>query len=158
MVAVSKADILAILSEVTDPEIPVISVIELGIVRDVQIDEEEHVDVYITPTYSGCPAMDVIPMLIQQAIVNAGYRDVTVHNILSPAWTTDWITEEGRKKLETFGIAPPDLQKSHAPEHVTCPFCKSINTSVISHFGSTPCKAAYRCNDCLEPFDYFKCH
>ncbi|HLF65077.1 MAG TPA: 1,2-phenylacetyl-CoA epoxidase subunit PaaD [Saprospiraceae bacterium] len=151
-------DIYRILQEVTDPEIPVISVVELGIVRDVQIDDEAHVDVFITPTYSGCPAMDVIPVLIRQAIIDAGYLDVAIHSELSPAWTTDWISPEGRKKLKEFGIAPPDLQKSHAPDQVECPHCSSTDTELISFFGSTPCKAAYRCKACLEPFDYFKCH
>jgi ring-1,2-phenylacetyl-CoA epoxidase subunit PaaD len=158
MVTVLTADVYRILQEVKDPEIPVISVVELGIVRNVCVDDEQHVDIYITPTYSGCPAMDVIPVMIRQAVVDAGYHDVTVHSLLSPAWTTDWITEEGRKKLYDFGIAPPDVQKRHAPEYVECPHCGSKDTEVISFFGSTPCKAAYRCKACLEPFDYFKCH
>jgi ring-1,2-phenylacetyl-CoA epoxidase subunit PaaD len=158
MVAISKDEIYRVLQEVTDPEIPVISVVELGIIRDVQINENEHVDVFITPTYSGCPAMDVIPVLIKEAIIDAGYPNVTVHSTLAPAWTTEWITAEGRKKLKDFGIAPPDLQKSTAPAHVQCPQCGSTETELISFFGSTPCKAAYRCKACLEPFDYFKCH
>jgi len=158
MVAVSTDTIYHILQGVTDPEIPVISVLELGIVRNVEIGDDGHIEVSITPTYSGCPAMDVIPVLIREAIVDAGYPDVHVQNVLSPAWTTDWITDEGRKKLKAFGIAPPDIQKAHAPEHVECPHCGSTNTEVVSFFGSTPCKAAYRCKTCLEPFDYFKCH
>ena len=158
MVAVTDDAIYDILQQVADPEIPVISVLELGIVRKVTIDENGRIDVAITPTYSGCPAMDVIPILIREAIIDAGYTDVHVHNVLSPAWTTDWISAEGRQKLKDFGIAPPDIQKSHAPEHVECPHCGSTETEVISFFGSTPCKAAYRCKSCLEPFDYFKCH
>ncbi len=158
MVVVSEETIYNILAKVADPEIPVISVLELGIVREVLVHDNGHIDVNITPTYSGCPAMDVIPVLIREAILEAGYPDVAVHNILSPAWTTDWISEEGRKKLKDFGIAPPDIQKSHAPEHVACPHCGSIQTELVSFFGSTPCKAAYRCKSCLEPFDYFKCH
>jgi ring-1,2-phenylacetyl-CoA epoxidase subunit PaaD len=158
MVTLSTHVIYNILRDVKDPEIPVISVLELGIVRDVQVDDDEHVDVFITPTYSGCPAMDVIPVLIRQAIVDSGYSDVSVHTLLSPAWTTDWITEEGRKKLRDFGIAPPDIQKSHTPEHVACPLCGSTETELVSFFGSTPCKSAYKCKECLEPFDYFKCH
>lgn len=158
MVAATEEAIYDILQQVADPEIPVISILELGIVRDVRLHNSGHIDVNITPTYSGCPAMDVIPLLIREAIIDAGYPDVAVYNILSPAWTTDWISAEGRQKLKDFGIAPPDIQKSHAPEHVECPQCGSKETEVISVFGSTPCKAAYRCTTCLEPFDYFKCH
>jgi ring-1,2-phenylacetyl-CoA epoxidase subunit PaaD len=99
--------------------------------------------------------MDVIPAMIRQAVLDAGYPQVTVHSMLSPAWTTDWITDEGRKKLKDFGIAPPDIHKTHTPEFVECP---PKDTELISFFGSTPCKAAYRCKACLEPFDYFKCH
>lgn len=157
MVAIAQEDIYRILQEVCDPEIPVISVVELGIVREVKIDNDE-IDIYITPTYSGCPAMDIIPMMIRQAVIDAGYANVTVHSTLSPAWTTDWISTEGREKLSEFGIAPPDIQRSQIPDHVACPRCASIDTEVISFFGSTPCKAAYRCKACLEPFDYFKCH
>ena len=157
MVAIDSGTVLQTLQEVKDPEIPVISVMELGIVRDVKI-SGEHIDIYITPTYSGCPAMDVIPAMIREAMQDAGFADVAVHNVLSPAWTTDWISEEGRSKLKEFGIAPPDVQRAQMPEHVTCPFCQSTDTELISFFGSTPCKAAYRCNSCLEPFDYFKCH
>ena len=146
-----------ILQEVKDPEIPVISVIELGIVRDVRT-TGSRVEIDITPTYSGCPAMDVIPMLVREAVTEAGYTEVQVNNILSPAWTTDWITPEGRQKLEAFGIAPPDARKSQVPDHVQCPFCKSMDTEMISFFGSTPCKSSFRCKSCLEPFDYFKCH
>jgi ring-1,2-phenylacetyl-CoA epoxidase subunit PaaD len=157
MVAYTKQAVLDLLQEVKDPEIPVISVIELGIVRDVII-EGRRIDVLITPTYSGCPAMDVIPVMIREALSDGGYEDVTVQNVLSPPWTTDWITEDGRRHLKEFGIAPPDVQRSHMPEHVSCPFCESTDTDLVSFFGSTPCKAAYRCNACLEPFDYFKCH
>lgn len=158
MVITDRQEILRLLEEVKDPEIPVISVIELGIVRDVHVTEDGHVDVYLTPTYSGCPAMDVIPQMVRDAIVAAGIADVTVHNVISPAWTTDWITAEGRQKLQEFGIAPPDVRRSHLPEEVACPRCGSGQTEMISFFGSTPCKAAYRCLACLEPFDYFKCH
>jgi ring-1,2-phenylacetyl-CoA epoxidase subunit PaaD len=158
MVAINTKEIYRVLSEVMDPEIPVISVVELGIIRDVQISDDDHVEVVITPTYSGCPAMDVIPVLIREALLEAGYINTTIRNVLSPPWTTDWITESGRQKLKAFGIAPPDIQKSHAPENVECPRCGSSETEVISFFGSTPCKAAYKCRTCLEPFDYFKCH
>ena len=157
MVTLSRDRIYEILQEVKDPEIPVISVLELGIVRDVQFSDGRTV-VNITPTYSGCPAMDVIPVMIREALISGGVADPVVNNILSPAWTTDWITDAGREKLRAFGIAPPDVQQSHVPEHVPCPFCGSMQTELVSFFGSTPCKSAYRCTDCLEPFDYFKCH
>jgi len=157
MVAIAKDDILRILQEVKDPEIPVISVLELGIVREVQTTEDA-VEITITPTYSGCPAMDVIPAMIREAVIGAGYQNVVVHSTLSPAWTTDWITPEGREKLRAFGIAPPAVGRDQLPDHVACPSCGSVETEVVSAFGSTPCKAAYRCKTCLEPFDYFKCH
>ena len=157
MVTSVKDAILKILQEVKDPEIPVISVIELGIVRAVT-GTAQAVEITLTPTYSGCPAMDVIPVMIRQAVIEAGYPNVVVHSTLSPAWTTDWITTEGMEKLKAFGIAPPDVNRSLLPDHVPCPFCASNETELISHFGSTPCKAAYRCTTCLEPFDYFKCH
>jgi ring-1,2-phenylacetyl-CoA epoxidase subunit PaaD len=157
MVATAKDKIFRILQEVKDPEIPVISVVELGIIRDVSIDGDSIV-IEITPTYSGCPAMDVIPVMIKEAVLAAGYDNVRVHSSLSPAWTTDWISVEGRAKLLAYGIAPPDVGRSELPEHVGCPHCGSQNTELISFFGSTPCKAAYRCTACLEPFDYFKCH
>jgi ring-1,2-phenylacetyl-CoA epoxidase subunit PaaD len=157
MVKTIQEEILEILQEVKDPEIPVISVVELGIIRNVVV-RDDAIDITITPTYSGCPAMDVIPVLIKDAVVQAGHTNVNLINALSPAWTTDWITPEGRAKLEAYGIAPPDIGRSERPEHVSCPRCGSRNTELISFFGSTPCKAAYKCTDCLEPFDYFKCH
>ena len=140
--------IWAVLKEVPDPEIPAVSVLDLGIVRSV-----EEARVIITPTYSGCPATDFIERSIREALDAAGYRDVAIETQLSPPWTTDWISEEGREKLRAYGIAPPELAKS-----ATCPRCGSTDTEEVSRFGSTPCKAQCRCRDCLEPFDRFKCH
>jgi ring-1,2-phenylacetyl-CoA epoxidase subunit PaaD len=141
------APVWAVLAEVADPEIPVISVVELGIVRSVEPDR-----VVITPTYTGCPASQVIERDIRAALDSAGYRHVTIETALSPAWTTYWISEEGRRKLRAYGIAPPTKQA------VECPQCGSADTEEISRFGSTPCKALWRCRACAEPFDLFKCH
>lgn len=158
--------ILSILQTITDPEVPVLSITDLGIVRHIRIiDPGKNVEVQITPTYSGCPAMDIITINIKMALMSSGYRDVTVSKVLSPAWTTDWISEHGKEKLKAYGIAPPGQHHHHDPsvlfeqeEKVQCPQCNSYNTSMISEFGSTACKALYRCNDCREPFDHFKCH
>ena len=144
----SRAAIQAVLDTVMDPEIPVVSVTDLGIVRDVS-DQR----VLITPTYSGCPATDVIERTIREALDAAGYRDVLVETTLSPPWTTDWISQRGKDALRDYGIAPPDLAKE-----VACPQCGSTDTEEVSRFGSTPCKAQWRCKACLEPFDRFKCH
>lgn len=138
----------AVLETVMDPEIPVISVVDLGIVRAIEPGR-----VTITPTYSGCPATDVIERMIREALDSSGFGNVVIETQLSPPWTTDWISEAGRKKLRDYGIAPPELAKS-----ATCPRCGSTNTQEVSRFGSTPCKAQWRCRDCLEPFDRFKCH
>lgn len=154
-----------LLDHVPDPEIPVLSVPDLGILRNVIIKKpHKELVIEITPTYSGCPAMDVIAVNIQLALMAEGYEQVTVNRVLSPAWTTDWMTETGKQKLKAYGIAPPGLRKQSGLElfqdeiHVQCPLCNSFNTSMISEFGSTACKALYRCNDCREPFDVFKCH
>ena len=141
-------DIWAVLKDVPDPEIPAVSVLDLGIVRSV--DEQK---VVITPTYSGCPATLFIEQSIREALDAAGYREVAIETRLAPAWTTDWISDEGKEKLRAYGIAPPDLAK-----HATCPQCGSTDTEEVSRFGSTPCKAQWRCKSCLEPFDRFKCH
>lgn len=161
----TRADIFSILSNVPDPEIPVISIEELGILRDVEVDEaDQSVKVYITPTYNGCPAMDMITFNIRTALIEAGITKVEVVSLIEPAWTTDWISEAGRQKLLNYGIAPPSERttdtsflKGKSP-NVACPQCQSLNTELISRFGSTPCKALYKCLDCQEPFDYFKCH
>ena len=157
----SREDILRILDRVTDPEIPVISVQELGVLRDVEVDGEKVV-VTITPTYSGCPAMDVMRQDIEKELHTAGIVNVEVKQVLSPAWTTDWISEEGKAKLKEYGIAPPektaDIRALRGEQPVVeCPQCGSRNTAMISLFGSTACKALWKCNDCLEPFDQFKC-
>ena len=149
-----KDHILDILEHVTDPEIPVISIIDLGIVREVNLDDRM-IEVVITPTYSGCPAMLEIEKNIHNALRREGIEDVKITTVLSPAWTTDWMTEEGKQKLKSYGISPPNPTD---PENVTCPQCDSDNTVLLSQFGSTACKSLYKCNDCLEPFDYFKCH
>ena len=141
-------DIWAVLKDVPDPEIPAVSVLDLGIVRSV--DEQK---VVITPTYSGCPATLFIEQSIREALDAAGYREVAIETRLAPAWTTDWISDEGKEKLRAYGIAPPDLA-----EAATCPQCGSTDTEEVSRFGSTPCKAQWRCKSCLEPFDRFKCH
>lgn len=142
------AAIEAVLAAVPDPEIPAVSVVDLGIVRKVDPDK-----VTITPTYSGCPATDYIERNIREALDAAGYRDVAIETVLNPPWTTDWISEAGKEKLRAYGIAPPELAKT-----ATCPRCGSTDTEEVSRFGSTPCKAQWRCRDCLEPFDRFKCH
>ena len=153
----SIAKIWALLEEVTDPEIPVLSVLDLGIVRDVNIYGDE-VEVIITPTYSGCPAMDMITINIKMALLEKGYKNVKVTSVLSPAWTTDWMTDEGKRKLNEYGIAPPQLSQHSEDALIQCPQCNSFNTKLISQFGSTACKALFQCNDCKEPFDHFKCH
>jgi ring-1,2-phenylacetyl-CoA epoxidase subunit PaaD len=149
-----------IASKVTDPEIPVLTIADLGILRDVTADRDGTVVVTITPTYSGCPAMDVIGQDLKAEFQAAGYDRVRVDLVLSPAWSTDWITEEGKAKLQEYGIAPP-TGKGHRGTvtlgmAVKCPRCHSLNTREISRSGSTACKALYSCKDCLEPFDYFK--
>jgi len=148
-----KHKIFSLLQEVCDPEIPVLSILDLGIIRDIKINEEE-VEVIITPTYSGCPAMDAISIDIRLKLIEHGYKNVKITSVLSPAWTTDWMTENGKQKLKAYGIAPPQ-RSEHLP---SCPQCNSSNTKLLSQFGSTACKALYQCNDCKEPFDYFKCH
>ncbi|MEO6232850.1 MAG: 1,2-phenylacetyl-CoA epoxidase subunit PaaD [Ferruginibacter sp.] len=159
--------ILEILSTVTDPEVPVLTILDLGIVRQINVTPTDvsTVEIVITPTYSGCPAMDVIGMNIRLALLEKGYKNITITQVLSPAWTTDWMTTSGKEKLKAYGIAPPQGQSSRIEKllfeedkNIECPLCNSINTRLISQFGSTACKALYQCNDCKEPFDYFKCH
>jgi ring-1,2-phenylacetyl-CoA epoxidase subunit PaaD len=154
---ISTSLIWSILGTVTDPEVPVLTVIDLGIVRDVKI-SDEGIEIIITPTYTGCPAMDMITMNIKLALAEHGYKNVRITSVLSPAWTTDWMSEEGKRKLKEYGIAPPDKKIIIPKDGVECPLCHSLNTRLISEFGSTACKALYQCNDCKEPFDYFKCH
>lgn len=149
------------LSQISDPEIPVLSITDMGIIRDIKI-QNASVEVDITPTYSGCPAMDVIAMEINQLLESKGYA-VTINQVLFPPWTTDWLTENGRNQLKDYGIAPPleasknKLALLGVKNMVTCTHCGSNNTKLISEFGSTACKSLFQCLDCLEPFDYFKC-
>jgi ring-1,2-phenylacetyl-CoA epoxidase subunit PaaD len=142
--------IWAVLEQVPDPEIPVVSLVDLGIVREAHPDR-----VVLTPTYTGCPATLVIETMVRAALDEAGFRDVRIESTLSPPWTTDWISETGRQKLLAYGIAPPMPAGSR---DVNCPQCGSADTQEISRFGSTPCKALWRCRSCHEPFDLFKCH
>jgi ring-1,2-phenylacetyl-CoA epoxidase subunit PaaD len=146
---------------VVDPEIPVLTISDLGVLRDVAINDG-CVEVTITPTYSGCPAMNMIKVEIELALERSGFRNSRVRTVLSPAWTTDWMTEQGRQKLKEYGIAPPQAASSRRAlfgvQQVACPQCGSDDTEVLSEFGSTSCKALWRCRSCREPFDYFKCH
>lgn len=150
-------EIWNILQSVTDPEIPVLTILDLGIVRDVQ-KREDGIEVIITPTYNGCPAMDMISMNIKLALAEHGYPKVYITSVLAPAWTTDWMTEEGKLKLKQYGIAAPNKKITIPEDGVECPLCNSTKTKLISAFGSTACKALFQCEDCKEPFDYFKCH
>ncbi|KQN79723.1 phenylacetate-CoA oxygenase subunit PaaJ [Duganella sp. Leaf61] len=177
------------LAEIPDPEIPVISITDLGIVRGVRVADDGACHITITPTYSGCPAMQVIANAITEALRVKGVQQVVLHTQLTPAWTTDWMTDSGKQKLRAYGIAPPaeqaqviDISRLRAgaaavvtsvsaasavsrrgmhavpKPAIACPHCGSTHTEVTSQFGSTPCKALYKCLDCREPFDYFKCH
>lgn len=162
------ARVWKILETVSDPEIPVLTVVDLGIIRDVQVDEADScggengkVHVTLTPTYSGCPAIDVIGFSVREALSRHGYTP-ELHTVLTPAWSTDWISDAGRRKLRAYGIAPPAKaagkgQLLGLDPVVACPRCGAEDTEKISEFGSTACKAFYRCRSCLEPFDYFKC-
>ncbi|WP_462254286.1 1,2-phenylacetyl-CoA epoxidase subunit PaaD [Ferruginibacter sp.] len=166
---IAEQNIWQILETVCDPEVPVLSILDLGIVRDVKIDNSPStqdavqgdggIEIVITPTYTGCPAMDMITMDIKMRLLENGYKKIKVTSVLSPAWTTDWMSEAGKQKLKAYGIAPPYTRSDDTGDLVIeCPQCKSTNTKLISQFGSTACKALYQCNDCKEPFDYFKCH
>ena len=158
-----RAWIQGLLEQVVDPEIPVLTIADMGILKGVDLAPDGAVTVRITPTYSGCPAMDMIAAEVRRTLADAGIESVTVDQVLSPAWTTDWMTDEGREKLRAYGIAPPakgagkrSLMGMDDPE-VACPQCGSTQTEKVSEFGSTACKALWRCTACLEPFDYFKC-
>ncbi len=153
-----------IAATVCDPELPVLTIADLGILRDVEVTQEHGVRVTITPTYSGCPAMDAIRDDLKAAFAKEGYTNTQVDLVLAPAWTTDWMTDAGKAKLQEYGIAPPS-GRAAAARHagpirltlaVKCPQCSSLNTRELTRFGSTSCKALYVCQDCLEPFDYFK--
>jgi len=146
----SEAQVYKWLARVPDPEIPVLSILDLGIVRAVTV--KDKVTVTLTPTYSGCPATEAIESSVLAALSSHGVDDITIRRVLSPPWTTDWITDDGREKLRKYGIAPPSPNLE-----IACPQCESLNTERVSEFGSTACKASWRCCDCLEPFEYFKC-
>jgi ring-1,2-phenylacetyl-CoA epoxidase subunit PaaD len=148
--ALSEAQVYEWLANVPDPEIPVLSILDLGIVRNVTV--EDKVTVTLTPTYSGCPATEAIEASVLEALKSHGIDEIAIKRVLSPPWTTDWISEDGREKLRKYGIAPPSKSLE-----IACPQCKSLNTERVSEFGSTACKASWRCCDCLEPFEYFKC-
>jgi ring-1,2-phenylacetyl-CoA epoxidase subunit PaaD len=162
----TSEEVLGWLADVSDPEVPVLSILDLGIVRKVEVDDQAQsssVKVTITPTYSGCPAMDVISVGIRMALASHGVKNITIELQLKPAWTTDWMSEEGKVKLKEYGIAPP-YRKAFQPlglfeeDKVSCPRCGSDQTELVSQFGPTACKALYKCNTCKEPFEHFKCH
>lgn len=148
-------------ASVVDPEIPVLTIADLGVLREVTVGDDG-VEVAITPTYSGCPAMNMIALEVELALARAGFPDARVRTVLAPAWTTDWMSEEGRRKLKAYGIAPPKKSAGRRAlfgvQSVACPQCGSTDTELLSEFGSTSCKALWRCRTCREPFDYFKCH
>lgn len=158
----SKEEVLQALSGVMDPEVPVLSVVELGVIRDVEI-EGDAIRVQLTPTYSGCPALEVMERNIIEHLESKGYPSVTVETVFSPPWTTDWLTDEAKTKLRDYGIAPPGLCSAGDPldapsPRVSCPFCGSNQTELRNRFGSTACKALFYCDQCRQPFEHFKCH
>jgi ring-1,2-phenylacetyl-CoA epoxidase subunit PaaD len=158
--AYSRDEILRWLGQVADPEVPVLSITDLGIVRDVEVGET--ITVSLSPTYSGCPATEVIEKSVLDALREHGVEHVEIRRVLSPPWTTDWISDEGREKLRAYGIAPPAPGGGKrallgGKAAVACPRCGATETERVSEFGSTACKASYRCRECLEPFEYFKC-
>lgn len=158
---VTASYIWELLEEVSDPEVPVLSVVDLGVARQVEVNEQS-ITITITPTYSGCPAMKTMEDDIRKKLSDHHIENVTINTVLSPAWTTDWLSENGRRKLKEFGIAPPEHEVDKSvlfseATRVPCPKCDSTDTRMVSQFGSTACKAHYQCNTCKEPYDYFKC-
>jgi ring-1,2-phenylacetyl-CoA epoxidase subunit PaaD len=158
---ITAEDIWAWLADVPDPEVPVVSVVDLGMIRDVTVTQGA-AEIAVAPTYSGCPATEVIEQDIASFLRDKGVKDIRIRRQLSPPWTTDWITDEGRRKLLAWGIAPPQgsagkPRLAGSNTAIACPRCLGSNTSLVSEFGSTACKASYKCLDCLEPFEYFKC-
>jgi ring-1,2-phenylacetyl-CoA epoxidase subunit PaaD len=163
----AEATIWHLLEEVPDPEVPALTVLDLGVVRMVSVGDRGQVSLDVTPTYSGCPATAAINMAIRDRLLQAGYEDVQIKTVLAPAWTSDWISAAGKEKLRAYGIAPPVGTAAGegagrgilfgADPNVPCPHCGNAQTQRVSEFGSTACKAQYRCTDCLEPFEYFKC-
>ena len=159
-IGITRKEIARVLHDVADPEIPGISIVDLGMVLDIK-DEGEFWKIILAPTYSGCPAIDVIPMIVQNRLAESGYENIKVAMEISPPWSTDWISAEGKEKLSLLGYAPPNGRaglESDPGKPKQCPQCGSENTDLISRFSSTPCKAAYRCLNCQEPFEYFKCY
>jgi ring-1,2-phenylacetyl-CoA epoxidase subunit PaaD len=162
----TSEEVMEWLADVTDPEVPVLTIMDLGIVRNVEVagvGSDTNVKVTITPTYSGCPAMDVIAMGVRMALASRGIKHISIESRLSPAWTTDWMTEDGKRKLKEYGIAPPNRKAFQAlglfeEDKVACPRCGSEETELVSQFGPTSCKALYKCLSCKEPFEHFKCH
>lgn len=160
----SEQEIWNCLSEIPDPDIPVVSITELGLVRKVEIDPKEKITVSLTPSYSGCPAMSFFQSEIKSALKRKGVNNVEIKIVYSPDWTTDWISDTAKEKMRKHGIAPPEKVAEDEPllcaevkKQVACPWCSSINTKRTSQFGSTPCKALWFCNACQQPFEYFKC-
>ncbi len=159
----TQNQIFNILSEIPDPEIPVISIIDLGVIRDVTLKNSTSIQLKITPTYSGCPAMKQIEDDVRKKLTEHGFTQIEILTVYSPPWTTDWINADAKERLRKYGIAPPEFTSEDKSvltgkqKSIACPRCKSKNSKLISQFGSTACKALYQCKDCLEPFDYFKC-
>lgn len=159
----TKEHIYEVLSEIPDPEIPVISITDLGVIREVIVTGDTSIELKITPTYSGCPAMQQIDADVRKKLGEKGFKEIKINTIYSPPWTTDWINDAAKERLRAYGIAPPEHSTQDKSwltgkeKSVSCPRCKSPHTKLISQFGSTACKALYQCQDCLEPFDYFKC-
>ena len=164
MVSTVSTALWDVAASVVDPEVPVLTIADLGVLRSVEVAEDGTVEVVVTPTYSGCPAMDVIRSDVERVLHEAGHAAVRVRTVLSPAWTTDWMSEDGRRKLTEFGIAPPSPRRdpSDGPVALTlsvrCPLCGSPRTREVSRFGSTACKSLWVCEECREPFDHFKAH
>lgn len=157
-----EAQCWQLMDQLYDPEIPVLSLTDLGVIRKIEVpsppDKEGIVNITITATYTGCPAMDMIATMIKMELLSHGYKLVTIHHSLSPAWTTEWMSEAGKKRLLEYGIAPPDKRFTIPTDGIPCPQCGSHHTKLVSEFGSTACKSLLQCKDCGEPFDYFKCH
>ena len=156
---ITRRQIADCLHDVADPEIPIVSIVDLGMVLDIR-PENSHWRVDLAPTYSGCPAIDVIPFLVKAKLEDSGYQNIQIEMEVSPPWSTDWISEEGKEKLNAYGIAPPNgkaSEQQYEGKPRSCPQCGSTETELISRFGATPCKASYKCLTCLEPFEYFKC-
>lgn len=159
----NEEQIWELMHQIPDPEIPVIDIVELGVIRAVKLNNKSSVEITITPTYSGCPAMKQMEDDIRKQLNEAGFSEIKINTVYNPPWTTDWITQEAKVKLNNYGIAPPEHSSIDKgvllgrERIVKCPRCNSVATQLVSQFGSTACKALYKCSDCLEPFDYFKC-